>query len=232
MVKFKNNVLEFKPDKITDPSLWKYSDEYNVMATLMYYYPNKYWNLVHSDKPDLQYTDLIGIEVTQCLEDSYNKSIGEWTNYRLGKNGKTYERCNKIISEQGGQLFEFGITHRVSDESTQMKPIINRLDNKFKKLKEYRSLFKECSLAIILEEPVPSVPSKAINYFCKKQEDSELKFDNLIIVTNQELIIFDYRTKMISKKIYSKEEKRCFDYIGVMVVNELVTEPKDCMTLE
>ena len=37
---------------------------------------------------------------------------------------------------------------------------------------------------------------------------------------------------MISKKIYSKEEKRYFDYIGVMVVNELVTEPKDCMTLE
>ena len=168
MVKFKNNVLEFEPDKITDPSLWKYSDEYKVMATLMYYYPNKYWNLVHSDKPDLQYTDLIGIEVTQCLEDSYNKSIGEWTNYRLGKNGKTYERCNKIISEQGGQLFEYGIIHRVSDERTQMEPIINRLDNKFKKLKEYRSLFKECSLAIILEEPVPSVPFKAINYFCKK----------------------------------------------------------------
>mgnify|MGYP003298885110 CR=1 FL=1 len=230
MVKFKNNVLEFEPNKITDPSLWKYSDEYSVMATLMYFYPEKYWDLNHSDKPDLQYEDQIGIEVTQCLEDSYNKSIGEWTNYRLGKEGKSYSRCEKVISEQGGQLFEYGITHRVSDENTQMQPIRDRMDKKFLKLKDYRNKFLECSLAIILEEPVPSIPAKAIDYFCTKQKEYDYQFDNLIIITNRELIIFDYKSHLISKKVYTKEEARCFNYIGVMVVNELVSEPKDCMT--
>ena len=232
MVKFKNNVLKFESNKITDPSLWKYSDEYKVMATLMYYYPNKYWELLHADKPDLQLEKEIGIEVTQCLEDSYNKSIGEWTNYRLGKNGKTYERCEKIISQQGGHLFEFGITHRVSDEHTQMEPIKERMDKKYKKLKEYRSLFKECSLAIVLEEPVPPVLEKAIEYFCKKQEESEVKFDSLIIVTNREIVIYDYMTKTFSNRVYSNEERRCFDCIGVMVVNGIVSGPKDCMERE
>ena len=47
---FSNKVKEFEPYFITDTSLWKYCDEYYVMAALMYFYPNKYFHLTHSDR--------------------------------------------------------------------------------------------------------------------------------------------------------------------------------------
>lgn len=228
MLDFSDAVKKFDPDFITDPSLWKYCDEYFVMAALIHYYPEKYKNLVHSDKPDIIIPRTIGIEVTKCLEDSYNKSIGEWTNYRMGKNGKSYDRCKSIIAEQGGKMDEFGIVHRMSDENTQFAPIAKAIDNKLSKLKTYRLSFKECCLAIILEEPIDSVPKKAVDYFEKKQSSADEKFDILIIISNRELMIYDYKTKLLSKRGISREEKRALDNIGIMIVNGLIPSIKDC----
>ena len=72
MLEFADCVKEFKPDHITDPEMQKYCFEYYVMAVLIYFYPDKYFNLAHSDKPDLILNDLIGIEVTNCFESNCN----------------------------------------------------------------------------------------------------------------------------------------------------------------
>ena len=153
MVRFTKNVLDYKTGKIKDSCKWKYCDEYKVMAALMYFYPEKYWDLEHSDKPDLRLGNFIGIEVTRCNGEIPNKIIGLSTSYRLGKNGTTFEDTCKKIAKLGGELNEFSLFFPVIDEESQFIPIKKGIDNKFIKLKDYRFLFEECSLAILIDEP-------------------------------------------------------------------------------
>lgn len=225
---FSSIVKDFEPTEITDPSLWKYWDEYSVMLALMYYFPDQYSDLMHSDKPDLQIPDLIGIEVTQCLDEDYNASIGVWTAYNMGKNGQTLEKVKNKVSEHGGKLNDFFLLHKPATEETQMVPIRKGIDKKLSKLSEYRNLFKECCLAIILEEPIRTVPKLALDYFLKKQKESRYKFDKLIILTNRILIIYDYATNFVSRKDISNEDRRNIDYAAVMLVNGFLDDVKDC----
>lgn len=227
-VDFSEKVNSFQPDNITEPSLWKYCDEYLVMSTLIYFFYEKYSELRHADIPDLQLSNEIGIEVTNGLEDSRNKSIGEWTNCRMEKKGKTIEKCKKIIEKQGGKLFNFGIFFKTSDENSQMLYIKKRIDSKLKKLPSYRDNFNECYLAIVLEEPFQNIYQKAIDYFIEKQAKSECQFDKLIILSNSCLFIYDYHTKLKNKKNISKYEKEKLDLIGVMIVNGYEKDVLNC----
>ena len=162
------------------------------------------------------------------MEESYNQSIGEWTNYRLGKNGKTYEKCEEKISSLGGKLFKDGIAHKSSDEQSELEPIVKAINNKIGKLHFYREKFKECSLAIILEHPIFSVYKKAIDYFDLVQSKSNVKFDSLIIVSCKKIFIYDYKSKIIFEQSITKEEYRCLSNIGVMIVNKLIPSINDC----
>lgn len=228
MLEFADCVKEFKPNHITDPEMQKYCSEYYVMAALMYFYPDKYFNLAHSDKPDLILNDLIGIEVTTCFEEKFNKIIGIWNNYRLDKNGMTFEKCQKKIAEQGGAMDEFGVDHNMSDESTQFVPIVKAIDSKLAKLPEYRTKYKECSLAIILSEPVDTIPKKTIEYFKEKQKNLDDKFDSIIIIANHFLIIYNYKNDTFTHRIITIEESRYLDNIGTMVANKNVPSIKKC----
>ena len=225
---FSSKVKDFEPTKITDPSLWKYCDEYSVMLALMYCFPDQYSDLMHSDKPDLQIPNLVGIEVTQCLDEDYNASIGELIAYNMGKNGKSLKKVKDKISEHGGELNDFCLIHKTATEETQMVPIRKGIDKKLSKLSEYRHQFKECCLAIILEEPIRTVPKLALDYFLKKQKESRYKFDKFIILTNRTLIIYNCATNFVSRKDITKEDKRNIDYAAVMLGNGFLDNVKDC----
>ena len=229
MIDFSDYIKTFEPTFITEPSLWKICDEYRVMAALMYFFPDEFFELKHSDKPDLQLSNVYGIEVTKCTEDSYNRSIGEWTNYRMGKNGSSFEKCKKVIDEEGGQLWGDGmITHAVSDQYTQMKAIRAGINKKILKLKTYKEKFEKCALAIILEEPVPPVINLTIEFFNKIQEGHELKFDELLIVMNYSLIRYNAIKNEITEKVFSRSESRCLSNIDVIMGNGLLKDIKEC----
>jgi len=225
---FSKVVKTFEPSFITNPELWKISEEYTIMAALMFYYPDEFKDLEHSDSPDLHIGNSLGIEVTKCLEKGYNISIGNWTNFRMGKKGKTFEKCKKIISNQGGELTDFGIIHKVSDERTQMVPIRECINNKISKIKEYNKKYKKCYLAIMLEEPVPTVPQLAIDYFVTAQNENINQYQKLIIFCNRMIMIYDYETNTVDKKEISSDNGRYLSYIGVLIVNKLVNSIYDC----
>lgn len=227
MIDFIDEVKNFYPKEITDQSLWKYCEEFMVMATLIYLFPEKYFKLNHSDQPDLQLESEIGIEVTQCLEQKINKSIGVWTSYRAN-NKVSFDKCEEKIKEQGGTLTSFGIIHAVSTEETQMVPIKAGIDKKTELLKKYRDKFKECSLAIILEEPIRTIPQKAIDYFKYVQSKYNEKFDSLIIIANRFVISYDLKLDHQIKIEYTRQEKNWFQNAGVLMVHKKFNKIQDC----
>lgn len=231
-LRFSNIILSFQSIGITDTSLWKYCYEYFVMAALIYFFPERYYNLMHFDKPDLIIGSEIGIEVTQCLNNSYNKSIGEWTNYRMGKPGKTKERCSRIIEKEGGELTDFGLMHRLQDKESQLIPVKNGIDSKMSKLPSYIDRFKECELAIILEEPLPEVIDLAIEFFTEKQNEKEPKFDRLIVLSNTSLVIFDYEYKETNIFTITKEENILLQNASIMIVNKKIKDIKECFVID
>jgi len=225
-MKFNKELLYFD-GKITHSSLLKYCDEYFVMSALMYFWPERYFKLQHSDKPDLQIKNEIGIEVTRGTDPKQSKAINEWCNCRAGVNGKSYKKCKEIVEkEYGGKLTDIGIEHPSKDNEEQFSPIKCVINKKFLKLKNYRNNFKECELAVILEEPLPDILEETVAYFRYKQKNDVIKFDNLIIVCNRFIIN--------NGKIFkvSEEENTYFQLIGIKLAKGEVTDIKECFIVE
>lgn len=63
---------KIKNKRFTTPiesELQKHSQEYRVLATLRYLYPNRFENMITSESPDLQDKEnSIGIEVTAAVD--------------------------------------------------------------------------------------------------------------------------------------------------------------------
>ena len=228
MLDFAETIKNTYIDFIKYTSKRKYCDEIAVMALLIHFFPDKFYNLKHSDKPDLQIENLIRIEVTSGLHKSYNSSIGEFTNYRLGKNGKAEAKLKKKIEQNGGEYIDNCIFHKSLSVEDQLIPIRNCINNKLKKLSSYRDKYEECILTIILEVPLPGVISEAISYFANQQDNALIKFDSIILITNSYLYFYNYKTRIFNFQFVEKKEKKLCDVIGVLAANEKIKSVKEC----
>lgn len=225
---FKKIVENFEPQEITKMSLWKYSDECDALAALKFYFPDKYKNLIHSDSPDLQDGNKIGIEVTQANGETYNKTIGEWTDYRTKGNVESLNKVREIVEQKGGYVFEDGaIFHGARGIEDDFADAKNVIDKKIKKLSKYRNKFSECDLLILMESPLDGLFKLATNYLLDKQNNCVYKYDKLLILTCSELYSYDFKTKKEETITIEPAAKSCIFMVGVMVVNGFLKDVDD-----
>lgn len=83
------------------PSILKHSQEYRVLATLRYVYPEKFDAMTTSEAPDLQdSTNSTGIEVTAAVKEDDMKVSRAFSELNQGK-PKDIAKRKKIIESSG-----------------------------------------------------------------------------------------------------------------------------------
>lgn len=92
---------KIKNKKFTEPiksEPLKHSQEYRVLATLRYLYPNRFENMVTGESPDLQDNENgVGIEVTVAVDFRDMRASREFANLQQ-KNGNTEKHKRAIVS--------------------------------------------------------------------------------------------------------------------------------------
>ena len=92
---------KIKNKKFTEPiksEPLKHSQEYRVLATLRYLYPNRFENMVTGESPDLQDNENgVGIEVTAAVDFRDMRASREFVNLQQ-KNGNTEKHKRAIVS--------------------------------------------------------------------------------------------------------------------------------------
>lgn len=137
-------------------SILKYSQEYRVLATLRYVYPEKFDAMITGEAPDLQdSTSSTGIEVTVAVKADDMKVSRAFSELNQGK-PKDIEKRKNIIESSGysfvplkGENVVISTSGTDDGEKSFFQQSILR---KIKKLQQYRTNFRRLVL----------------RYFCRK----------------------------------------------------------------
>ena len=137
------------------------SEELRVLALLYYADYDRYKNLAHQEKPDLQTVDKrIGVEVTSAVDSNERKASGVFEAYKHGKTKRI-----KSVPELAAKISEYGSSYLLVDSKKTIAGVgslgtgeklqanlTNAIESKVKKAKGYEQ-FNELDLAVICNYP-------------------------------------------------------------------------------
>lgn len=198
---------KIKNKKFTTPiksETQKHSQEYRVLATLRYLYPNRFENVVTGESPDLQDKEnSIGIEVTVAVDWRDMRASREFGN--LQQKDGNYEKHKKAISSSGYSTLPIkedivAISTSGTKDGEQFF-FQESIRKKIKKLQRYKTEFKKIGLAVILPE-IPT--SNAETHFCEwiaeVFEESITVVDFVYVISHRFCIFYDVQEDIIEKR--------------------------------
>lgn len=202
--------------------LLKHSQEYRVLATLRYLFPQKYNEMALGESPDLQDCgNGIGIEVTVAIRENDMKATSAFSKLHQASSNRDIEKYKRIIKSSDhtlvsicGGKFAMCATGTSDGEKNFFQ---NSIRKKKTKLQQYRNNFRLMGLAIIL----PDIPtSEAENCFVDWsrevfQEDAN-SFDFVYILSHRFCISYDVQANHSSKQMFTNEESRLLCTIARM----------------
>lgn len=203
------------------PSLLKYSQEYRVLATLRYLFPEKFEAMIRGETPDLQDSiNRIGIEVTVAVKEDDMKASRAFYELNQGE-AKEIEKNEKIIKECGYSfttiknerdlIYTFGTA---DGEKYYFQESIRR---KTKKLQQYRTNFKRIGLAILLTEiPTAYAENHLSEWISQAFDMSENMFDFVYVISHRFCLYYDTKEKITRKHLLNKDENSRLATIGRM----------------
>lgn len=208
---------KIKNKKFTEPiksEPQKHSQEYRVLATLRYLYPNKFENMVTDESPDLQDNkNGVGIEVTAAVDYRDMRASREFANLQQ-KNGNT-EKHKKAIVSSGYSILPIPIkedmvaisTSGTSDgEKFFFQESIRR---KTEKLEQYRLNFKRMGLAILLPEiPTTYAENHFSEWISEVLDESANLFDYVYVISHRFCIYYETQTSIAVKHSLTQDESR------------------------
>lgn len=220
-----------KNNKFTSPikaSLFKYSQEYRVLATLRYLYPQKFNSMTTGESPDLQdCVNSIGIEVTVAVKKNDMKVSRAFSELYQDE-PKNIEKHKKIIESSGysfatikGEKVAIATSGTSIGEKYFFQESIRR---KMKKFPQYRIKFERTGLAILL----PDIPtSYAENHFSEWisecQVEPENMYDFVYVISHRFCIYYDVHTNTTEKRSLKENESRSLATIGRMTAEGKLT---------
>ena len=194
------------------PELLKYSQEYRVLATLRYLFPQEFDNLVTRDAPDLQDKEKgIGIEVTMAANSKDTQAARLFSELSLAQPIKAPSLLIKEIESLGYTVQDcHGVRRLVksgsisSNDETVFKESIKK---KSRKMQKYKSAFPRVGLAILLTEiPARETENNLIQWI--EQVDGEIKptFDFFFVISERFCLYYEPETNISKKRSITREE--------------------------
>jgi len=191
----------------------KRSQEYRVLATLRYLFPEEFNKMITDEAPDLQDNENgRGIEVTSAVKECDMKVSRAFSELRQGIQ-ENIEHNKEMIVSNGYSFIN------ITDDKVAISSMgtadgekcffQQSIRRKIKKLPRYREKFKEIGLAIILPE-IPT--SYAEEHFCvwisEIFENATEKFDFVYVISHRFCIYYNVQeSTSIKYKITSQENR-------------------------
>ncbi|MBR5277773.1 MAG: hypothetical protein IKU23_00750 [Clostridia bacterium] len=201
--------------------LLKHSQEFRVLATLRYLFPDKYNAMVNGEAPDLQdCANSIGIEVTAAVKEKDMMVSRLFSELNKGT-PKEIEKRKKTI-ESSGYTFvppkNKGVAISVSGTTDGERFFIQEsIKKKIKKLPQYRETFRTLGLAIILPEiPTTYAEQHIPEWISEVLGEMECSYDFVYVISHRFCIYYDAHKNSLSKHTLSNEESTSLITIGRM----------------
>ena len=159
------------------------------------------YNFELADKPDLQDSQNdIGVEVAQRIE---NECTSIFTKYSHPKNDEDKKKRAKKLTEMGC-IFMDGIMTQPAYDPIQQT--INLFSKKIEKLQNGYKLFKTNNL-LIFDSIVKrqSYLNQLLTGFLRKQNNYDIKYDFVYVVSGKEFVIFDLLNKNYTVETYNNQ---------------------------
>lgn len=210
------------------PSILKHSQEYRVLATLRYVYPNKFDAMTTGEAPDLQdSTNNTGIEVTVAVKEDDMKVSRAFSELNQGK-PKDIEKRKNIIKSSGyfsvplkDEKVAISTSGTADGEKRFFQESIRR---KTKKIQQYRSNFKRMGLAILLPEiPTSYAENHLSEWITELLDESANLFDFVYVISHRFCLYYDTQTKITEKRSLTQDESLLLATIGRMTAEGELT---------
>ena len=225
-----------KNKKYTTPiksSALKHSQEYRVLATLRYLYPEKFDTMIAGEAPDLQdHANGLGIEVTVAVNENDMRASRAFSELYQGKL-KNIERRKKAIESSGysfiprnDEKIAIATSGTADGEKHFFQESVRR---KTKKLPQYRTNYKKIGLAILLPEiPTSYAEAHFIEWLSECLEETNNLFDFVYVISHRFCSYYDIQTNVTEKNSLTDHESRMLAKIGRMTAEgELsLTDPE------
>lgn len=214
-------VISKKFDFPIKSSVLKHSQEYKVLATLRYLFPEKFETMVTGEAPDLQDSiNCVGIEVTSSVRENDMKVSRAFSELCQGKE-KEAEKNKNIIKSNGYSYIPITddkvmiSTMGTSDgEKYFFQESIRR---KTKKLEQYKSKFKKIGLAIILPEiPTSYAEEHFSEWILEVFNANDSLFDFVYILSHRFCIYYDVQEDVLERYSITSEENKLLSIIARM----------------
>lgn len=214
--------------------LLKHSQEHWILATLRYFFPQKYNTISIGESPDLQdHENGIGIEVTAAVREDDMKATRAFSKLHQASSNKDVEKFKRIIELSAhtldsmcGEIPALCTTGTSDGEKHTLQNIIRK---KKTKLQQYRENFKVLGLAIVLPE-IPTLDSEnhLVDWIREVFQEDDYRFDFVYVISHRFCIYYDLQTDCSCKKAISREEDRLLRTIARMTAEgELSLEDRE-----
>lgn len=209
---FSNVVADYIIDSAIQSELVKQSQEFRVLATLRYLFPNRFDYMIKGERPDLQdIASGTGIEVTIAAKDKDMQAARVFTenceNHRSSKAiyGKKAIENNgySIIQNQYGKVLTVP-TGTLEGEKRVFQDCIHR---KLLKASEYRRGFPKLGLAVLLTEiPTTEAERSFGDWVYDVLPSKEAAFDFVYIISERFCHYYNILMPYRLRKAITKEE--------------------------
>ena len=203
------------------PSILKHLQEYRVLATLRYVYPEKFDAMTTGEAPDLQdSTNSTGIEVTAAVKEDDMKVSRAFSELNQGK-PKDIAKRKKIIESSGYSfvpLKDEKVAISTSGTADGEKYFFQQsILRKTKKLQQYRTNFTRIGLAILLPEiPTSYAENHLSEWISEMFDESANLFDFVYVISHRFCLYYDTQAKSTEKHSLIQDESWLLATIGRM----------------
>lgn len=204
-----------------EPCLLKHSQEYRVLATLRYLYPERFDKMVTGESPDLQDCEnSVGIEVTAAVNQNDMRASRAFSEMYQGE-VKEIEKRKKAIESSGYSfvpLVDGKVVIATSGTADGEKYFFQEsIRRKTKKLKQYHANFERIGLAIILPEiPTSCAETNLSEWISELVRKSDNLFDFVYVISHRFCIYHDIQGKATEKHLLTSDETCWLATIGRM----------------
>lgn len=178
-----------------EAKLQKYSQEYRVLSTLRYLFPNRFEKMVKGEAPDLQDKENgIGIEVTVAADWRDMRAAREFA--KLQQENGDIEKCKKAITSSG-YFFFYTIKDKVAiytsgtlekEKAFFQESIRKKINN----LEQYRAEFQKIGLAVIwIDIPTSDVRDNLGKWIAEVLDKTDIVFDFVYVLSHRFCVYYD-----------------------------------------
>ena len=203
------------------------SQEYRVLATLRYLYPNKFDTMILGESPDLQdHQNNIGIEVTIAANWKDMRASREFS--KLCQGTFDEKKCKDAISKSGYSIihikentFAISMFGTSDGEKSVFEESILR---KVQKIPQYKKEFKKLGLAILLVEPITSdMEAHFVEWLKDTMKQNGDSYDYVYVISNRFCICYNTKENTFEKQFLKKHESVSLSKIARMTAEEQLT---------